>query len=206
VVNEVIALQPDLIAITGDLVDGNVDELIERVNLLKQLKAPHGVFFVTGNHEYYSGADAWCQALSQMGIRVLRNERVTIGEGQDIFDLAGIDDASASHFPGHSSDLAKALAARDVNRPVVLLAHQPKAIFEASKLGVDLQLSGHTHAGQLWPFTYIVRLVQPYVQGLSRHSERTQIYVNRGTGYWGPPMRLPDRSEITLLEFERDAA
>jgi uncharacterized protein len=206
VVDEVVALQPDLIAITGDLVDGSVDELMSRVALLKQLKAPHGVFFVTGNHEYYSGADVWCRALSQLGMRVLRNAHVSIGEGEAAFVLAGVEDASARHTPGHGSDLSKALAGRNPSHPVVLLAHQPKTIYQAAKLGVDLQLSGHTHAGQLWPFTYIVRMVQPYVQGLSRHSETTQIYVNRGTGYWGPPMRLPDRSEITLLEFEIDVA
>jgi predicted MPP superfamily phosphohydrolase len=157
------------------------------------------VYFVTGNHEYYSGAPEWCEELTRLGIRVLRNERVSIGEEDASFDLAGIDDVYAYQFgEGHGADLARAVAGRDTSRELVLLAHQPKAVFEAVSHGVGLQLSGHTHGGQLWPWTYFVRLQQPVVAGLARFSE-TQVYVSRGTGYWGPPMRLGAPAEITRV-------
>ena len=192
------ALKPDLIAITGDLVDGKVSSLGSTTALLAKLRAPQGVFFVTGNHEYYSGAPQWCDELTRLGIRVLRNERVSIGEGKDSFDLAGIDDHSARrHLPDHGPDLARALHGRDASRELVLLAHQPRAIHEAAEHGVGLALCGHTHGGQLWPWTFFVGLQQPYVSGLHRHGEMTQIYVSQGTGYWGPPMRLGTRCEIT---------
>ncbi len=196
------ALQPDLVAITGDLVDGSVESLWDAVEPLRDLKSKHGVFFVTGNHEYFSGVRPWIEALGRLGIRVLGNERVAIGPGADGFDLAGVHDYSAGRTdPEHRSDVAAALAGRDPTRELVLLAHQPKNIVEAARLGVGLQLSGHTHGGQIWPFTYFVRLAQPYIEGLHRHGD-TQIYVNPGTGYWGPPMRLGTRAEITLLELQ----
>ncbi|MBK8479914.1 MAG: metallophosphoesterase [Proteobacteria bacterium] len=199
VVARVNALAPDLIAITGDLVDGSVQELRDEVAPLATLRAAHGSFFCTGNHEYYSGAVAWCAAIEALGVRVLRNERVAIGAGAEGFDLAGIDDySSAGMAPGHGPDLPRALDGRDPQRALVLLAHQPRAIFEAARLGVGLQLSGHTHGGQIWPMTYLVRLQQPYVQGLVRH-EGSWLYISQGTGYWGPPMRLGTIAEITEL-------
>jgi predicted MPP superfamily phosphohydrolase len=198
IVARINALKPDVVAITGDLVDGSVEELAEHVAPLAKLSAKHGVYFVTGNHEYYSGADEWIEHLGKLGVRVLRNERVRIG-GDDGFDLAGIDDHS-SGVHGHGSDLAKALAGRDVERPCVLLAHQPRGIELADKLGVDLQLSGHTHGGQLFPWNIMVRLQQPFVAGLHKLT-RAQIYVSRGTGYWGPPMRLGAPAEITEIEL-----
>jgi predicted MPP superfamily phosphohydrolase len=191
-------LRPDVIAITGDLVDGSVERLRHAVEPLRDLKATHGVYFVTGNHEYFSGAGPWLAELRRLGIRVLRNERVTVGEGAAAIDIAGIDDHSAARLGGDRSDVGQALAGRDTARPVILLAHQPRAIFEAARLGVDLQLSGHTHGGQIWPFTYFVKLQQPYVAGLHQHGD-TQIYVSPGTGYWGPPMRLGTRAEITRV-------
>jgi predicted MPP superfamily phosphohydrolase len=191
-------LRPDVIAITGDLVDGSVERLRHAVEPLRDLKATHGVYFVTGNHEYFSGAGPWLAELRRLGIRVLRNERVTVGEGAAAIDIAGIDDHSAARLGGDRSDVGQALAGRDPARPVILLAHQPRAIFEAARLGVDLQLSGHTHGGQIWPFTYFVKLQQPYVAGLHQHGD-TQIYVSPGTGYWGPPMRLGTRAEITRV-------
>jgi predicted MPP superfamily phosphohydrolase len=194
------ALEPDVVAITGDLVDGSVSELAEHVAPLAKLSAKHGVYFVTGNHEYYSGADSWIAHLRTLGIRVLRNERVRIG-GDDGFDLAGVDDHSA-RGGGHGSDLPKALAGRDADRACVLLAHQPRGIELADELGVDLQLSGHTHGGQLFPWNFMVRLQQPFVAGLHRLT-RAQIYVSRGTGYWGPPMRLGAPAEITEIEIVR---
>jgi predicted MPP superfamily phosphohydrolase len=199
VVKQVNALEPDVVAITGDLVDGSVDQLREAVAPLAELRAKHGVFFVTGNHEYYSGVHRWCRELSRLGIRVLRNERVSIGDESASFDLAGVDDASAHRFGrGHGADLESALAGRDPERELVLLAHQPRQIHEASGLGVGLQLSGHTHGGQLWPWKYMVRLEQPVVSGLARVG-RTQLYVSNGTGYWGPPMRLGAPAEITRI-------
>lgn len=204
IVAEINALKPDLVVITGDLVDGSVEDLREHVAPLTKIVAKDGVFFVTGNHEYYSGAEAWCAHLTELGIRVLRNERVRIG-GEDGFDLAGIDDVSSRGLaPGHGPDWKKALADRDPSRPVVLLAHQPKGIEHADALGVDLQLSGHTHGGQLFPWNYMVPLQQPFVAGLHRLSSanRAQIYVSRGTGYWGPPMRLGAPSEITEITVE----
>jgi hypothetical protein len=193
------ALAPDLLVITGDLVDGSVDELREHVAPLANLRAKYGVFFVTGNHEYYSGAADWCSELERLGVRVLRNERVSIGSEHASFDLAGVDDHSAKGFgDGHGEDLPKALEGRDSSRELVLLAHQPRTIFEAKEHGVGLQLSGHTHGGQLWPWTYLVRLQQPVVAGLARF-DKSLVYVSRGTGYWGPPMRLGAPSEIAEL-------
>lgn len=204
VVAKVNALDPDLVAITGDLVDGSVEDLREHVAPLKELRAKHGVFFVTGNHEYYSGADEWIAELGRLGVRVLRNERVTIGQGEDCFELAGVDDWSSRRFGGgHGPDLERALAGCDPSREVVLLAHQPKQVAEAAAKGVGLQLSGHTHGGQIWPWGYFVRLDQPHVAGLRQHGP-TQIYVSRGTGYWGPPMRVGAPPEISLVELTRE--
>jgi predicted MPP superfamily phosphohydrolase len=203
IVRKTNAASPDLIVITGDLVDGTVEQLGALVEPLRQLRAPDGVFFVTGNHEYYSGADEWIAHLETLGIRVLRNEHLRLRDGgEGGLDLAGVDDWTAKQMlPHHGPDLPKALAGRDEARALVLLAHQPKAIVEAAQRGVDLVLSGHTHGGQLFPFMYLVALQQPYVDGLHRH-EGTAIYVSRGTGYWGPPMRLGAPAEITLLELQ----
>jgi predicted MPP superfamily phosphohydrolase len=204
VVASVNAEHPDMVVITGDLVDGSVSELGEHVRPLADLRAKDGVFFVTGNHEYYSGADEWIAFLRTLNVRVLRNERVSIGgEGADGFDLAGVDDASAHQFGGdHGADYAKALEGRDAARAVVLLAHQPRQITKAEPYAPDLMLSGHTHGGQIAPFHWLVKLQQPYVAGLYRHG-RTQVYVSCGTGYWGPPMRLAAPAEITRLELVR---
>jgi uncharacterized protein len=200
VVARVNALEADVVVITGDLVDGSVEELSAHVAPLAKLRSKHGVYFVTGNHEYYSGADEWIAHLRKLGVRVLRNERVRIG-GEGGFDLAGIDDHSSGGFGnGHGPDLEKALSGRDGERACVLLAHQPRGIELADKLGVDLQLSGHTHGGQMFPWNLAVRLQQPFVAGLHRLT-RAQIYVSRGTGYWGPPMRVGAPAEITEIEL-----
>ncbi len=199
VVATINAEDADVVAITGDLVDGSVAQLGSLVEPLRDIKAKHGVFFVTGNHEYYSGADEWIAYLKTLGVRVLRNERVPI-DGEEGFDLAGVDDTSSKSWPGHGQDVAKAIAGRDPARAVVLLAHQPKAIGDAVKHEVDLQLSGHTHGGQIWPWGYAVRLDQRHVAGLAREGE-TQIYVSRGTGYWGPPIRVGAPAEITRIEI-----
>jgi hypothetical protein len=200
IVTRVNDLAPDLVAITGDLVDGSVEELGALVAPLARLRAKDGVFFVTGNHEYYSGAAEWVAFLPSLGVKVLRNERVSI-RGDQGFDLAGVDDWTAKGMaPGHGPDLPRALVGRDDTRALVLLAHQPKAIVEAAALGVDLVLSGHTHGGQFIPWNFVVRLQQPYVAGLHTHGS-AQIYVSEGTGYWGPPMRVGTRAEITEIEL-----
>jgi hypothetical protein len=202
VVHTANGLAPDVIAIVGDVVDGTVERLRPALASLSDLRARHGVFFVTGNHEYYSrsGARTWMDEIDRMGIRVLRNERVAIGAGPDGFDLAGVPDHGASRFPddGPSEDMHAALAGRDPSRAVVLLAHQPIAIHEAARRDVDLQLSGHTHGGQIWPWGLLVRLQQPFIRGLHRVGN-TQLYVSCGTGFWGPPMRLGAPAEITEI-------
>jgi uncharacterized protein len=198
VVREANALDGDMVVITGDLVDGSVEQLRTLVEPLRDLRSRDGVFFVTGNHEYYSGADEWIAHLETLGVRVLRNERVTIRES---FELAGVDDHSArGTLPGHGQDVAGALRGRDPSRAVVLLAHQPKAVTDAAQHGVDLQLSGHVHGGQLVPFNWLARLDQPFIRGLHRAGD-TWIYVSEGTGYWGPPMRVGTTAEVTQIEL-----
>ncbi|HUJ62893.1 MAG TPA: metallophosphoesterase [Kofleriaceae bacterium] len=199
VVDRANALAPDLLALTGDLVDGPVEALADDVAPLAQLRARHGVFAVTGNHEYYAGVDAWIAAISRLGVRYLRNERVTIGEGAASFELAGVDDHDAARFPGHGEDLPAATAGRDPSRALVLLAHQPRQVRHAAKYGVDLQLSGHTHGGQIWPWHYVVRLQQGGLLAGRYEHEGTQLYVSRGCGYWGPPVRLFAPLEITRV-------
>jgi uncharacterized protein len=202
VVRKTLSIKPDLIVITGDIADGSCTRLRDLLAPFEDLQAPHGIYAVTGNHEYYCGADEWIEALHGIGIRTLRNERVTIGSPEASFDLAGIDDLSAEYLhPTHRSDLAAALQGRDPQRELVLLAHQPRAIHAAAKSGVGLMLSGHTHGGQIWPMGYVVNLFQPYVKGWARHGD-TQIYVSRGTGYGGPPMRLAVPAEITRIELQ----
>ena len=203
VVDLVNAQDPDVVAIVGDLVDGGVDELRGEVAPLGDLVSRDGVFFVTGNHEYFvEDTEAWLRHLPTLGVDVLRNERVAVRRGGASFDLAGIDDRTAerSGLPGHGADLDAALDGRDEGTPVVLLAHQPVQVAQARAGGVDLQLSGHTHGGQLWPFDYAVRLDQPAVEGLSRHGD-TQLYITAGAGFWGPPMRIGARPEVTVVEL-----
>jgi predicted MPP superfamily phosphohydrolase len=208
IVNRTNALAPDIVAITGDLVDGSVADLRDAVAPLANLRARHGVFFVTGNHEYFSGAQAWLNELARLGIRVLGNERVSIGDADSSFDLGGIEDRTAQRYGGlaPAAALARALEGRDPTRELVLLAHQPRSLLDAQpSSGIGLQISGHTHGGQIWPFGYLVRLQQGFWPGLHRHGD-TQIYVSRGTGYWGPPMRLAEPAEITHLTLESTLA
>lgn len=199
------ALGADAIAITGDLVDGSVDELGELAAPLGKLAARHGVYFVTGNHEYYSGADAWIAYLRGLGIRVLRNERVAIERDGAGFDLAGIDDYNA-YGPGHRPDIAAAVRGRDPSCALVLLAHQPRQVHAAARHGVDLQISGHTHGGQVWPWHYLVAAQQGGLVAGRYQIGDTQLYVSRGTGYWGPPMRMLAPAEITRIVLRAPAA
>lgn len=196
-------LDADLVVVTGDLVDGKVERLREEVTPLAGLRARHGVYFVTGNHDHMSGASSWAAEVEGLGWRPLRNTRVRIGDGESSFDLAGVDDhhGSMMHRDG-GEDLPRALDERDPRRPVVLLAHDPATFKSASQMGVDLQISGHTHGGQIWPFVYLVRLVTPFVAGLYRRNG-SQLYVSRGTGFWGSPMRLFAPAEITEISLRR---
>jgi predicted MPP superfamily phosphohydrolase len=192
-------LAADLVVVTGDLVDGGVRRIGAEVEPLGALRARHGVFFVTGNHDYYSGADDWVARMTGLGWRALRNERVAIERDGAAFDLAGVDDHHGALVePGGGEDLPRALEGRDPRRPVVLLAHDPATFRRASRHDVDLQLSGHTHGGQIWPFRWAVRITVPWVEGLHRVG-RSALYVSRGTGFWGPPMRLGAPAEITEL-------
>jgi len=199
-------LRPDLIAIGGDLVDGRVSQIGTQVAELRRLQARHGIYFVTGNHEYSSDADEWQHFLERMGVGVLTNQRVSIGDstqGGASFDLAGVPDCRAAHIGGAvGPDIRRALVGRDPERELVVLAHQPVQIDAISQAGAGLQLSGHTHGGQLYPFGSITRLAQPYLAGLHRHDPTpTQIYVSRGTGFWGPPMRVLAPAEVTLVRL-----
>jgi predicted MPP superfamily phosphohydrolase len=201
IVDRVNALEPDVVAITGDLVDGSVAELGAHVAPLAALRARHGVFFVTGNHEYYSGVHGWVDELRRLGIRVLHNEHVVLHHGDAPLVLAGVTDYSGHHFdPAHRSDPAAALAGAPAGAPRVLLAHQPRTAAAAAQAGFDLQLSGHTHGGQFLPWSFFVPLQQPYTAGLHQLGRLT-IYVSRGTGYWGPPKRLGAPSEISELRL-----
>ncbi len=203
VVHAVNAQEPDMVVITGDLVDGVVEEIGDLVSVLAELEAKHGVFFVTGNHEYYYGAEAWMAKLERLGIVVLLNSHCVVEQGNARVLVAGVADWDASRFNlEHASDPVRALqGAPDVDFKL-LLAHQPRSAPAASRAGFDLQLSGHTHGGQIFPFHLLVPIQQPYRQGL-HWLGNMQIYVSRGTGYWGPPIRLGAPSEISVLELTR---
>ncbi|CAM5713533.1 metallophosphoesterase [Streptomyces aurantiogriseus] len=195
VVRTVNSTQPDLIAVVGDLVDGSVDDLRSAVEPIGGLRARHGAFFVTGNHEYFSGVEEWTEHVQELGLKLLANQRVELAA----FDLAGVNDVTGEeHDDG--PDLAAALRDRDPSRTSVLLAHQPVFVDEAVRHGVDLQLSGHTHGGQLWPMNYVAELANPTVAGLERYGD-TQLYVSRGAGAWGPPTRVGAPSDVTVVEL-----
>jgi hypothetical protein len=199
VVEQVNALQPDIIAVTGDLVDGSVRTLREEVKPLSELRAPLGVFYVTGNHEYYHGGAAWAAEVSSLGLTVLQNEHRVVERSGARLVVAGVTDHEGGRMdPAHACRPDLALKGAPEGVPRVLLAHQPRTAFLAKDLGVDLQLSGHTHGGQLFPFMFFVKLQQPVIRGLA-HIAGVRVYTSRGTGYWGPPLRLGPAPEITEL-------
>lgn len=201
IVDRVNALQPDVVAITGDLVDGSVRELADHVAPLAMLRARDGAYFVTGNHEYYSGVHGWTAELRRLGVRVLNNEHVVLRRHDAALVLAGVPDFSGHHFDrAHRSDPAQALRGAPPAAVKVLLAHQPRTAPAAAQAGFDLQLSGHTHGGQFFPWSLFVPLQQPYTAGLHQLG-RLQVYVSRGTGYWGPPKRIGAPSEISELRL-----
>jgi predicted MPP superfamily phosphohydrolase len=202
IVTKVNALRPDAIAITGDLVDGSVKRLALHTAPLERLSARDGTFFVTGNHEYYSGATEWIAEMRRLGLTVLINQHVVRERGGDALMIAGVPDFTAHHFDeSHRSDPhAAAAGAPDNVRVRVLLAHQPRSAELAADAGFDLQLSGHTHGGQFFPWNLFVPLQQPYTAGLNR-LRSLWVYTSRGTGYWGPPKRFGAPSEITLVRL-----
>ena len=201
IVDRVNGLEADMVAITGDLVDGSVRDLAPHTAPLAQLRSRHGTYVVTGNHEYYSGAPAWIAELRRLGTNVLLNEHVVLEHGGALLAIAGVTDYSAHHFhPGHRSDAKRALLGAPADAIKVLLAHQPRSAAGAEEAGADLQISGHTHGGQFWPWNLFVRLQQPFTAGLHRLG-RMSIYISSGTGYWGPPMRFGIPSEITRIRL-----
>jgi len=201
-------LQPDLLVHAGDLADGSVQRRRRQVAPLGTAEAGLGRVYITGNHEYFSGALQWVEHMQELGWTVLHNLHIVIERDGAQLAIAGTDDltAAGSGIPGHKSDLPAALRGVPPDVPVVLVAHQPKEVREAATAGVDLQLSGHTHGGQIWPFHLIVRAEQGALQGLSRHGERTQLYTTRGAGFWGPPFRIFAPSEISLLTLRSGKA
>lgn len=206
IVDAVNGLDPDMVAITGDLVDGSVPALAPHVAPLGRLSSRHGTFFCTGNHEYYAGVGPWLKHLRTLGIRTLVNEAEVLEHGDGRVLVGGCTDHKAGDSePGHTSDVQACMpdTARQAHARI-LLAHRPQSIFDAAQEKFHLQLSGHTHGGQFVPWNFVVKWVHPYSAGLGRHQD-TWIYVNRGTGYFGPPVRLAVPSEITLLRLVRAA-
>lgn len=199
IVDKVNTLGADVIAITGDMVDGKVDKLSEDTASLADLTARHGSFVVTGNHEYYSGADDWIAEFRRLGLVPLQNDHAVISHNGADLVVAGVNDYSAARFdPEQASDPVAALSGSPEGAPRILLAHQPRSATSAAEAGYDLQLSGHTHGGQFWPWNHFVRMQQPFTNGLRRLGN-LWVYTSRGTGYWGPPKRFGAPSEITLI-------
>jgi predicted MPP superfamily phosphohydrolase len=205
VVDRVNELDADVVCHVGDIADGTVAVREAQARPLTSVRARLARVYVTGNHEYFSEAQGWLDYIDGVGWDALHNRHIVIERDGDELVIAGVDDATAqgSGMAGHGANLEAALEDTDARLPVLLLAHQPKQVAAAVAAGVDLQISGHTHGGQIWPFNFLVRLDQPVVQGLSRHGERTQLYTSRGTGFWGPPFRVFAPSEITLLTLRR---
>lgn len=194
-------LKPDLVALTGDFVDGSPAELLPVLQPLGKIPSLLGTHFIPGNHEYYWGIDRWLAAFEGLGATVLHNRHVRLARGRAALTLAGVSDYTARRFEKPPPDVGAALAGARPSDLCIVLAHQPKAVYEVEKHPVDLQLSGHTHAGQFIPWAWFVGLAHPYTRGLNRHSERLWVYVNSGTGYWGPPNRFGVPSEITKLRL-----
>jgi predicted MPP superfamily phosphohydrolase len=195
IVEEINSVDADIVCVVGDLVDGTVAELGRFAEPLRDIRSRQGAYFVTGNHEYYSGFQPWVDEVARLGVRPLRNERLELGG----LDLAGVNDLNGTQY-GDPPDFAKALGDRDPARPVVLMAHQPRAAFDAARYGVDLQVSGHTHGGQMAPFNLVVRLEQPIVSGFGR-VDGVPVYVTNGAGFWGPPVRVGAPPQVTVIDL-----
>ena len=204
VAQEIESLKPDLIAFTGDMADGSVPHLQGDLEPLARVTAPFGKFFVTGNHEYYSGAEQWVAHARSMGYSVLMNEHRLISKNGASFVLGGVTDYSGGgFFPSHRSDPKKAFDGAPADQVRILLAHQPRSLFHIDGLNIDLVLMGHTHGGQFFPWNLVATIGQPFIKGLNKFGEKTWAYVSKGTGYWGPPVRVGARSEITVHTLRR---
>ncbi|ABZ93565.1 Phosphohydrolase [Leptospira biflexa serovar Patoc strain 'Patoc 1 (Ames)'] len=202
VVGKINLKSPDVVVITGDLVDGPAATLKQHLRPLADIKSKYGVFYVTGNHEYYSGVLSWLPEIERLGIRVLLNENQILKVGKANLLMAGVTDLTAgAMIKSHATDPKKAMLGGENCDYKILLAHQPNSIYEANKLGFDLQISGHTHGGQFFPGNILIYFAQKFVAGLHRY-QNTNIYVSRGTGYWGPPFRLGAPSEVSVLELQ----
>ena len=199
-------LNADLVVITGDLVDTKLEFARAALDELRYLNSRYGTYFIVGNHEYFHGVTPIINYVNSLGIKVLENESVYIGDKNSGFNLAGVYDRFGFRYKAYEPDINKALE-NCQNSPTVLLAHQPKYLkdLEDTK-NINLILCGHTHGGQIFPFNLLVKLEQPYVRGLYEHNENTQVYINKGTGFWGPPMRLGASSEITILNLQEAKA
>lgn len=205
VVDRVNALEPDIVVLTGDLADGTVESLRDDAAPLADIRARHGVFFVTGNHEYYSGVLPWIAEAERLGMTVLVNEHRLIDMDGLRLLVAGVTDTHGGEFlPVHATSPEQAMNGAPPHDVSILLAHQPRSVFEAGRAGFDVQISGHTHGGQYYPWNWFVRLQQPYAYGLHRHGG-TWLYISRGTCFWGPPLRVGQPSEITLLRFSPES-
>lgn len=202
IVNNINALKADIVVITGDLIDLHVSKIGDKLEGLKDIQSKFGVYFVTGNHEYFHGVEEICAYLKSLHVKVLNNESVVIDER---INLVGVNDLTGKRTGILPPDLKKAMAYVRKDLPTILLAHQPKFVKEIKNYPIDLVLSGHTHAGQIFPFGLLVMLDQPYLYGLHQHSKNTQIYVSSGAGYWGPPIRVMAPSEIVKLRLVPDA-
>ncbi len=201
VVAAVNELDADIVAHVGDIADGTVEQRRNQTSPLASVDARLARVYVTGNHEYFHEAQEWLDYMTSIGWDSLHNRHIVVTKGGDSLVIAGVDDATAlgSRLEGHGANFEDALTGADPELPILMLAHQPKQVPQSASAGVDLQLAGHTHGGQIWPFNFLVKLDQPSVSGLSRHGERTQLYTSRGTGFWGPPFRVFAPSEITVL-------
>lgn len=196
------ALKPDIIVITGDLVDRKIEDAKEDLSPLKELVSTYGTYFVLGNHEYYHGAKDIADYMPQLNIKALLNESVIISDGHNSINLVGLNDLQSIRFKTMLVDTAKAFKNVDHTIPTLLLSHQPKSIEIVSEIDYDLMLSGHTHGGQIFPFGFLVMLQQPFLAGLHQVTQGKQIFVSRGTGYWGPPVRVFAPSEISVLTLK----
>ncbi|WP_323589041.1 metallophosphoesterase [Aliarcobacter butzleri] len=200
-VDKINLLNADVVVITGDLVDTKLEFARPALDELKNLQSKYGTYFIVGNHEYFHGVKPIIDYVNSLGIKTLENQNVYIGEKDEGFYLAGVYDRFGFRYGSYIPDINKALENCE-NNPTILLAHQPKYINEIKDTkNIDLILCGHTHGGQIFPFNFLVKLEQPYVKGLHQHNDTTQVYVNKGTGFWGPPMRLGASSEITVLRL-----
>jgi predicted MPP superfamily phosphohydrolase len=199
IVETINSADADVVCIVGDMVDGTVEELGRFAEPLRDIRSRHGAYFVTGNHEYYSGFAQWIDEVARLGVRPLRNERMEIATRGGAFDLAGVNDLGGAEFDD-APNFETALGGRDTSRPVVLMAHQPVVALDAARYGVDLQVSGHTHGGQMVPFNLLVKLQQPIVAGYGV-VEGVPVYVTNGAGFWGPPVRVGAPPQVTLIEL-----